>query len=132
MAEQVTENLIRYAWLREEVKPITYGGESSGAISGWIGISHATCKTLERSDALEFLHRKVYSENGEPLDSLQFETLDIALDPKAHAIAGVEPNEWTHGNLSSSDDGPFFGWLWQSKRGPTNRWTRAAGACFAT
>ena len=104
--EQIVENVIRHARLREELKPVPiFAGDPPEPINvHWIGISHSISKTPQWSDARESYLVNFYGGDGQPLECLQFDTLDIALD-QSHAIAGIERNEWGHCNVLVPDDG---------------------------
>lgn len=58
----------------------------------------------QRSDELESYIVNFYSDDGELLEALQFDTLEIALD-QAKAIAGIESSEWRKCNVVVPDDG---------------------------
>ncbi len=104
--EKITAVLIRHARLREEFKPILLlTGEPPESIKAdWIGISHSVSKLPHRSDELESYIVNFYSDDGELLEALQFDTLDIALD-QAKAIAGIEVTEWRKCNMPVPHDG---------------------------
>ena len=104
--EENTESLIRYAPLSEELKPVSiFAGDPPVPIKvDWIGISHSVLRLPQRSEEIESYIVNFYSEPGELLEALQFETLNIALD-QAKAMAGIAPTEWRNCNVPVPDDG---------------------------
>ncbi len=104
--ERIVENVIRYVRLREELKPLPiFAGHPPEPINvDWVGISHSISKTSQWTDARESYLVNFYAGDGELLECLQFDTLDIALD-QSHAIAGIARNEWRNCNVDVSDDG---------------------------
>ncbi len=92
--------------LREELKPVSiFTGDPPEPIKAdWIGISHSILKLPQRSDEIESYIVNFYSERGDLLEALQFETLDIALD-QAKAIVGIAPTEWRNCSVPVPDDG---------------------------
>ena len=104
--EKTNEFLIRYVRLREALKPIpVLAGDSPEPIKAdWVGLSHAVLKLPKRSDEIESYILNFYREDGELLEALQFDALDIALD-QAKAIAGIDPSEWRACNIAVPDDG---------------------------
>jgi hypothetical protein len=103
--EENTESLIRYAPLSEELRPVSiFAGDPAVPIKAdWIGISHCVVRLPPRSEEIESYIVNFYSERGELLEALQFETLNIALD-QAKSIAGIAPSDWRNCNVPVPDD----------------------------
>ena len=104
--EKTNEFLIRYIRLREELKPVPImaGNPPEPIEADWIGISRSVSKIPQRSDEIESYSVNFYRDDGELLESLQFDALYIVLD-QAKAIAGIEPSEWRACNIAVPDDG---------------------------
>jgi len=102
---KLIESLIRCAPLREELKPVSiFTSDPPEPIKAdWIGISHSVSKLSGHSDEIESYLLNFYSEQGELLEALQFETLDIALD-QAQAIVGIVRTEWHHCRVPVPED----------------------------
>lgn len=104
--KKIIESLIRCVWLREELKPVPIltGNPPEYIKADWVGISHSVLKLPQRFEEVESYIVNFYRGNGELLEALQFDTLDIAVN-QAKAIAGIESSEWRECNISVPDDG---------------------------
>lgn len=103
---EISETVIRCARLRSELKPVSiWSSQSDEPINpDWVGINHTILKVPQGSEEGEAYNLAFYLDDGELLEYLQFDTLEIALE-QAKAIAGVEPLEWRECSVSVSSDG---------------------------
>ena len=104
--KEISETVIRCVRLRSELKPLPiWSAENDEPINpDWVGINHSVSKVPQRSDEVEGYNLAFYRDDGELLEYLQFDSLEIALD-QAKAIVGVQPSEWRECNVTVSSDG---------------------------
>ncbi|HVG36035.1 MAG TPA: hypothetical protein VM911_23490 [Pyrinomonadaceae bacterium] len=110
--EEIVEVVIRYAWLKEKLKPLPiWMSEPLKPIEAdWVGINRIVHKIPGRLNDVIGYSLAFYSDKGEALEYLQFDTLDIAID-QARDIAGIQPSEWRECRVSVPTDGRV---LWES------------------
>ncbi|MFT5094953.1 MAG: hypothetical protein ACI8P0_000090 [Planctomycetaceae bacterium] len=90
MPDQTAQILVRFLKLPDSLKPVPiYLPEPIRP--EWLAVTFvpSTPKSVAETYVLSFL-----DTDGDELEFLQFETLEIALD-QARAIAGVEHFDWT-------------------------------------
>ena len=104
--KEISETIIRCVRLRDELKPLPiWSAESNEPINpDWVGVNHTAWKVPQGSKESEAYNLAFYRDDGELLEYLQFDTLEIALD-QAKAIAGIQPSEWRECNVSVSSGG---------------------------
>jgi hypothetical protein len=112
------EHLIRYARLRDELKPIPiYLDEAMRP--DWVAISHVRIWSARRPAGIESFELYFLMDDGSQLDWYGFDTLQIAVD-QAKAIAGVQEHEWKACHLKSPRKDGSFAWEDVMRLSPTS------------
>jgi hypothetical protein len=95
--EEPDPTVIRAVRIREDLKPLIIHDEDDEPIEAeWAAI-------VEGGKApKEWFRVSFMSDEGEEVESLSFETLEIALD-QAKEIAGIDHDEWTECDVTERD-----------------------------
>jgi hypothetical protein len=101
--DRFSERLLRFVRLRPELLPLEVWVDGAPLEPDWLGITHSLTPHEHRAVPLESFNLCYFRDDGELLYWQQFETLEIALD-QAHAVVGVEREEWRACDIEIPED----------------------------
>jgi hypothetical protein len=105
------EYIVRYARLREELKPIEiYPADTLEPIRpDWVAITHGVIWSQKRPGGIDGYNVYFLMDDGRTLATELYETLRIALD-QVTAISGIRQEEWRECNIEIESEDGLFSW----------------------